>query len=41
MEKEKCMQKRLICWILTLLMVVSLCPLPAQAAESNVSTIAQ
>ena len=29
------MQKRLICWILMLCMVVTLCPLPAQAAESN------
>ena len=33
------MQKRLICWILTLCMVIALCPLPAQAAESNELTI--
>ena len=39
MEKEKCMQKRLICWILTLCMVFALCPLPAHAAESNELTI--
>ena len=33
------MQKRLICWILTLCMVFALCPLSARAAESNELTI--